>query len=211
MKVSGSLDVKFKVKTLSIFIFRHSVLQKNEGSTYSAINLPQSFVKHKTWHSKDDLCSNLSVVLCCPVSDRQTWIALPIQLFSLFEFAIIRPLLYSSSRRDNFFRCSDMWKTKWKISQLFTSPVLGSMQQASRPHAVCLSTSSRRDENFSTSCAQALQDPWQCSGSRYTLYFTAFGHLTLMISTRSKPGWYLFVIKTVIPPYLPSPSTAYII
>lgn len=36
----------------------------------------------------------------------------------------------------------------------------------------------------SSSCAPALQDTKRCPGSRHTLYFTALGHLILMITTR---------------------------
>lgn len=70
----------------------------------------------------------MSVVLYCPVCDGQTHITFPIQLFRLFEFGIVKVLLYSFSRRDNIFWCSDMQKTKRKISQLFMASVVGSMQ-----------------------------------------------------------------------------------
>lgn len=166
-------------------------------------------MKHKTWHSKDDLCSNLSVVLCCPVSDRQTCIALPIQLFSLFEFGIIRPLLYSSSRWDNFFDVLTCEIPNESYPNYLQAQWLAPCSRPADPTLFAYIPAAGGIRTSSTSCAHALQDTWKCPGSRHTLYFTAFGHLTLMITTRSKTGWYLFVIKTVIPPYLPSPSTVY--
>lgn len=164
-------------------------------------------MKHKTWHSKDDLCSNLSVVLCCPVcTDRQTCIAFPIQLFSLFEFGIIRPLLYSSSRSDNFFLTCE--KPNERYPNYLQAWWLAPCSRPADPTLFAYIPAAGGTRTSSTSCAHALQDTGRYPGSRHNLYFTALGHLTLMITTRWKTAWYFqFVIKTVIPPYPPSPFT----
>lgn len=161
-------------------------------------------MKHKAWHSKDDLCSNLSVVHSKPVLHSQSSSLVYLNLELVDHYCTVLP------GETIFFDVLTCEKPNERYPTYLQALWLAPCSRPADPTLFASIPAAGGIRTSSTSCAHALQDTWRCPGSRHTLYFTALGHLTLMLTTTLKTAWYFqFVIKTVIPPYLPSPFTVY--
>lgn len=157
-------------------------------------------MKHKTLQRKGDLCSNMSVALCCPLCDRHSYITSPIHLFSLF--GIVRTVCENRASLHSFFFFVCLFLSLLQVKQQLYS-VLEICRElktnkTKKPHWPQWLIPCTRPADLMLfayiaaaggirasfpSCVQAQKDAWRCSDSSHIPFFFPLCHLTSMITT----------------------------